>query len=214
MRYNQYLFQPQNCLEKEPWTHLEGCSTECSEYCYLHGMLWCLKSRGWKYHAVLTWVTCATLKLKFSWKESFSPLQRRLCWSQNEASWSACKCSALSSEPTQSPHFQMQGYTETLPFLMSQWILCNAKSKESHSVKRKVSPNVLPFNPLPFEGAVFPSRLLKPSVPANSPITELSGLRPMELRAVHCCRPHLPSLFEIAWAQKRQNEIIQGLRPF
>lgn len=80
---------------------------------------------------------------------------------------------------------------------MSQRILFNAKSKESHSVKKKVSPNFLPFNPLPFEWAVFPSWLLKPSVLASSPITELKGLRSMELRAIHCCQPHLQSLLEI-----------------
>lgn len=56
----------------------------------------------------LTWVSYATLKLKFRWKKSFSPLQRRFRWSQNEAPWPVCKCSALSSEPTQSLHFQTQ----------------------------------------------------------------------------------------------------------
>lgn len=59
-----------------------------------------------KWPPVLTWLSYATFRLKFRWKESFSPLQRWRCWSPNEASWLACKCSALSSAHTERLHFQ------------------------------------------------------------------------------------------------------------
>lgn len=192
MKYNQYLFQQQRdaLLSVQNTAICMGCAM--------------FKIPRLKVPPSAHLGVICHIKLKFRWKESFSPLQWRFC---SESSWSVCKCSAFSSQPHRAFIFKYNAGDTTFSNVTEYCSMQNPKNLT-------LSPNFVPFNPLPFERAVFPSRLLKPSVLANSSITELNGLWWMELRAVHCSQPHLQSLFEIAWAQKLQNKITRGLRRF